>query len=58
MIERPFKLNQYTVYIPDLKLFTRVNTKNILDNYTASNFKLYLIQDGITLKRKIRAEIV
>lgn len=58
MIERPFKLNQYTVYIPDLKLFTRVNTKNILDNYTASNFKLYLIQDGITLKQKIRAEII
>ena len=58
MIERPFKLNQYTVYIPDLKLFTRVNTKNILDNYTASNFKLYLLQDGITLKQKIRAEII
>jgi exoribonuclease R len=58
MIERPLKLNQYTVYIPDLKLFTRVNTKNILDNYTASNFKLYLLQDGITLKQKIRAEII
>ena len=58
MIERPYKLNQYTVYIPDLKLFTRVNTKNIVDNYTSANFKLYLLQDGITLKRKIRAEII
>jgi len=58
MIERPFKLNQYTVYIPDLKLFTRVNTKNIVDNYTSANFKLYLLHDGITLKRKIRAEII
>lgn len=55
-IERPNKFNQYTVYIPDIKMFTRVNIKESLHNYTCCKFKIYLIQDGITLKRKIRVE--
>ena len=56
MIERPHKLYQYTVYIPYIKMFTRVNISDMLPNYTYSKFKLYLIDDGVTLKKKIRAE--
>ena len=56
-IDRPHKLYQYTVYIPEIKMFSRVKIKQSLENYTCCKFKLYLIQDGITLKRKIRLEI-
>ncbi len=58
MIAKHNNLNQYTVYIPDIKMFTRVNIKTILANFTCHKFKLYLIQDGITLKQKIRAELI
>ena len=57
-IERTNKLNQYTVYIPELKLVTRVNVKNEIENYSSCKFKLYLFQDGTTLKRKIKAELI
>ena len=55
-ISRPHKLYQYTVYIPKIKMFVRVNIKDEYNNYVCCKFKLYLIQDGITFKRKIRAE--
>ena len=57
-IERQDKLNQYTVYIPIIKIFSRVNIKDDLQNFTCCKFKLYLIEDGTTMKRKIRAEII
>ena len=56
-IERANKYLQYTVYIPSIKIITRVNIKNDMEDYTCHKFKLYLIEDGMTLKRKIRAEI-
>ena len=49
---------QYTVYIPDIKLITRVNIKEDINDYSKHKFKLYLIEDGQTLKRKIRAEML
>ena len=57
-IERTNKYLQYTVYIPDIKLITRVNIKEDLKDYSCHKFKLYLIEDGTTLKRKIRAEMI
>ena len=49
---------QYTVYIPKIKIILRVNVRMELEEYSCLKFKLYLIEDGITLKRKIRAEII
>lgn len=57
-LERPNKILQYTVYIPDIKIITRVNIKEEFEEYSCHKFKLYLIEDGTTLKRKIRAAIV
>ena len=64
-IERTSQMLQYTVYIPKIKIITRVNIKYNTDNstddmkeYSCHKFKLYLIEDGMTLKRKIRAEII
>jgi exoribonuclease R len=63
-IERTSQMLQYTVYIPKIKIITRVNIKYNTDNstdnmeeYSCHKFKLYLIEDGMTLKRKIRAEL-
>jgi len=48
---------QYTVYIPKLKMITRINIKEDIEDYSKHQFKLYLIEDGTTLKKKIRAVI-
>ena len=48
---------QYTIYIPDIKIITRINTKLDMPEYSKNNFKLYIIEDGQTLKKKIRAEL-
>ena len=49
---------QYTVYIPELKTVTRVNIKEDIKDYSLHQFKLYLFEDGETLKQKIRAEML
>ena len=56
-IERENNYLQYTVYIPKIKIVSQVNLKLDLKDYSSHKFKLYLIENGITLKRKIRAEI-
>ena len=54
-ITRPNKLFQYTIYIPKIKMFTRINIYEEYPHYAAGKFKLYLIQDGTTFKQKIKA---
>jgi len=54
-LERADKFIQYMVYIPSIKILTRVNIIEDLKEYSNHKFKLYLIEDGTTLKRKIRA---
>jgi hypothetical protein len=54
-IIRPNKLFQYTVYIPKIKMFSRINMYEDYCDYASGNFKLYLIQDGTTFKQKIKA---
>lgn len=60
-IERTSHILQYTVYIPKIKIITRVNIKDNrednIEEYSCHKFKLYLIVDGMSLKRKIRVEI-
>ena len=52
------QFKQYTVYIPKIKVLIRINIKEELDNYTNHKFRLYLFEDGITLKKKIRGELI
>jgi len=58
IIKRENNYFQYTVYIEKIKIVSRINIKTYLEEYSCWKFKLYLIEDGITLKRKIRIEIV
>jgi len=45
---------QYTVYIPKIKIISRIKIKEELEEYTKLNFRIFIIEDGLTLKRKIR----
>ena len=57
-IERNNKYLQYTVYLPAIKMIARVNIKDDMEDYSRHKFGLYLIQDGLTLKRKIRVSLL
>ena len=57
-VERENKYNQYNVYLPELKIISRVNIKDIYEDYQKKNFKIYLIEDEATLKRKIRLQMI
>lgn len=57
-VERENKYAQYNVYLPELKIISRVNIKEIYNDYEKKNFKIYLIEDETTLKRKIRLQLV
>lgn len=52
------QFKQYTVYIPEIKVLIRINIKDELDNFGKHKFKLYLFEDAITLRKKIRGEIL
>ena len=44
----------YNVYIPKINLISRTKLSDDLEDYTSMEFKIFLIEDGLTLKRKIR----
>ena len=50
-------LYQYIVYLPELKLTSRVTMRENLDNYQAGKYKLYLFNDEENLKKKIRLQL-
>ena len=51
-------LYQYIVFLPDLKLSSRVTMRENYENYTCKKFKLYLFNDEEKFKRKIRLNLV
>ena len=57
-IERNDGLFQFIVYLPQIKLSSRVTTRENLDNYTKSRFKLYLFNNEEKFKKKIRLQCV
>uniref|UniRef100_A0A6C0D928 RNB domain-containing protein n=1 Tax=viral metagenome TaxID=1070528 RepID=A0A6C0D928_9ZZZZ len=51
-------LFQYVVYLPDLKLASRITFRENLDNYTERQYKLYLFHDEEKFKKKIRLQLI
>ena len=51
-------LFQYFVYLPDIKFVTRFKTRELFENYTKCQFKLYMFTDEESLKKKIRLQLV
>ena len=51
-------LIQYVVFLPELKMSSRITIKDDLNNYAIRKFKLYLFQDEENFKRKIRLQML
>tara|TARA_Y100000816_G_C26103064_1_gene585146 strand:- start:137 stop:1927 length:1791 start_codon:yes stop_codon:yes gene_type:complete len=48
---------QYTVFIPSIKLVSKLTTTMEMKNYDKYSFKLHLIQDEDNIKRKVRVSV-
>lgn len=57
-INRNDGLYQYVVFLPDLKLSSRITLREDLDNFISRKFKLFLFTDEEKFKRKIRLHLL
>lgn len=48
----------YMVYLEDIKLLSRITTREDIANYSSVQFKLFLFEDENKIKKKIRLHIV
>ena len=51
-------LYQYIVFLPELKLSTRISMRDNLENYEKRQYKLYVFNNEEKFKRKIRLQLV
>jgi exoribonuclease R len=56
-IERQDELFQYFVFLPKLKLSSRITTNRRFENYEKHTFALFVFNDEEHFKRKIRLEL-
>jgi len=57
-INRNDGLYQYVVFLPELKLSSRITIRDNCDNFENKKFKLYLFNDEEKFKRKIRLHML
>lgn len=57
-IARNDGLFQYVVYLPELKMASRVTFRDNIENYSICNYKLYLFHDEEKFKKKIRLQLI
>jgi exoribonuclease R len=57
-INRNDGLYQFVVFLPELKLSSRITMRDNFDNFECKKFKLYLFNNEENFKRKIRLQIV
>lgn len=51
-------LYQYIVFLPDIKLTSKITARYNMENYEKKRYKIYLFSDEEHLKKKIRLQIV
>ena len=56
-LERNDRLFQYNVYLPELKMVSKITLKDNFNNYSNKLFKLYVFSDEYNIKKKIRLQI-
>ena len=56
-LERNDRLFQYNVYLPELKMVSKITLKDNLQNYSNKLFKLYVFSDEYNIKKKIRLQM-
>jgi exoribonuclease R len=47
---------EYAVYIEELKMFSRIKTEDCIENFTKSQFRIFVFEDEDRLCRKIRLQ--
>lgn len=57
-ITRNDELYQFNVFLPKLKLMSKITIRDNLDNFACKKFKLYLFNDEENFKRKIRVHLL
>lgn len=57
-MERSDGLFHYIVFLPDLKLTSKITIRDDLNNFDKKLFKLFIFQDENNIKRKIRLQII
>jgi exoribonuclease R len=57
-INRNDGLYQYVVFLPELKLSSRITLRDDLENYQSRKFKLFIFNDEEKFKRKIRLHLL
>jgi exoribonuclease R len=51
-------LFQYIVYLPELKITSKIVSRIDMEEYSKQNYKLYIFQDEDRLKKKIRIQLL
>jgi exoribonuclease R len=51
-------LYQYIVYLPNVKMVSKITMRENMDNYEVRKYKMFLFQDEDNLKKKIRLQLV
>lgn len=57
-LERTDGLFQYIVYLPQLKLSTRITLRDSFENFEKRSYKLFLFNDEDRFKKKIRLQLI
>ena len=57
-VRRTDMMFQYNVYIPKLKMTTRLNTIHEYDDYGKYIFKLFMFKDEFSVRKKIKVQCV
>jgi exoribonuclease R len=57
-INRNDGLYQYVVFLPELKLSSRITWREDVDNFISKKFKLFLFNDEEKFKKKIRLHLL
>lgn len=57
-LDRQDGLYEFTVFIPEIKLATKVKVNENMDNYVKRQYKLFMFSDEETFNRKIRVQLI
>jgi hypothetical protein len=57
-INRNDGLYQFVVYLPELKMTSRITMRDNFDNFSSQKFKLFIFNDEEQFKRKIRLHLL
>jgi len=56
--EKGLGMYSYEVTLPELKIFSKIVTSNLLDEYSSHLFQIYVFQDEESFQKKIRLQLL